>query len=53
MHLRLEGLASVSLAEWGQTDAEWFHEVWTLLAKYHEGRQARTALEGTRQKMQA
>lgn len=53
MHLRPEGLTSVSLAEWGQTDAEWFHEVWALLTAYHEGRQMRQGLENTRRTMQA
>jgi hypothetical protein len=42
----------VSLAEWAQTDAEWFWEVWTVLSAYQEGRQMAAGVETTRQAMQ-
>jgi hypothetical protein len=42
----------VSLAEWAQTDAEWFWEVWTVLSAYQEGRQMAQGVETARRDMQ-
>lgn len=51
-HLRLDRLVNLSLAEWAETDAEWWTEVVTLLSAYHEGLQMREGVDRTRRDMQ-
>jgi hypothetical protein len=53
MHLRLESLVQVSLAEWAATDAQWWTEAVTLLTAYREGIQMRQGMEQARHSMQA
>ena len=43
---------NVSLAEYAETDAQWFWEVYTVLVAYQEGVQMRTAMESKRAEMQ-
>ena len=42
----------MSLREWAGTDAEWFHEAYTLLAAFREGQQMRAGMEQSRKQMQ-
>ena len=43
---------NVSLAEYAETDAQWFWEVYTVLVAYHEGQQMAAGVQQARAKMQ-
>jgi hypothetical protein len=52
MHLRLERLVDMTLAEWAVTDQQWFWEAYTALSRFQQGRQARANAEHSRHQAQ-
>ena len=44
---------NVSLAEYAETDAQWFWEVLTVLTAFEEGRQMAAGVQQARRSMQA